>query len=215
MRTFAAIISILFSLNLLAAEPAPLSKSNFTEGKEYVVLATPLMPANPAKIEVVEAFAYPCHACFAFEPTLASWIKKQQPDVAVVKVHVSFRPEWRSYQRGYLTVASLNLKENIHLDIFSAVHVAKKQLTSAQAWADFLVTYGVDKQIVLSKYDSFGISTQMKQADARLKSYGVDSTPTLIVAGKYKVSNKLKSYDEVVNVAQFLVDKVRAERGQR
>ncbi|MES2826392.1 MAG: thiol:disulfide interchange protein DsbA/DsbL [Pseudomonadota bacterium] len=214
MRIFAAMISILVSLNVLAAEPAVSSKANYTEGKDYVVLASPLMPADPTKIEVVEAFAYPCHACFSFEPTLASWIKKQQPDVAFVKVHVSFRPEWRNYQRGYLTLASLNLKENVHLDIFSAIHVQKKQLTSAQAWADFLAIYGVDKQTVLSKYDSFGISTQMKQADARLKSFGVDSTPTLIVAGKYKVSNKLNSHDEVVNVAQFLVDKVRAERAR-
>lgn len=214
MRTFSAILSVLFSLSALAAEPVTSSKNNYTEGKEYVVLTSQITPADPARIEVLEAFAYPCHACFSFEPILASWIKNQQPDVTFVKSHVSFRPEWRHYQRGYLTVASLNLKENIHLDIFSAVHVAKKQLTNAQAWADFLATYGVDKQTVLSKYDSFGISTQMKQADARLKSYGVDSTPTLIVAGKYKVSNKLNSHDEVLNVAQFLVDKVRAERAR-
>lgn len=212
MRIFAAITGILFSLTALAAEPVLSPKAKFVEGKDYVVLAEPVRKADPTKIEVAEAFAYPCEACFNFEPILANWVKQQQPDVVFVKLHASFRGEWKPYQRGYLTVLSLNLKENIHMGIFGAIHIERKALNTAQAWADFLAAYGVDKQTVISKYDSFGISTQMKQADARIKSYTVDSTPTLIVDGKYKVNNRLNSYAEVLKVTQFLVDKIRAER---
>lgn len=212
MRIFAAMTGILFSLTVLAAEPAPSPVSIYVEGKDYVILAEPLKTTGATKIEVIEAFAYPCDACFNFEPIFESWIKKQQPDVVIVRSPVSFHPTWTPYQRGYYTVQGLNLKEDINMDIFNAIHVQHKELNSAQAWADFLATYGVDKKTVIKKYDSLSVTSQIQQADARTADYKVDSTPTLIVEGKYKVSNHLSSYDEVLKVTQFLVDKVRAER---
>src|SRR6187402_2111141 len=165
MRIFMAITSVLISLSVLA-EPAPPAAGNYIEGKDYTVLAEPLRTADPSKIEVAEAFAYPCHACFNFEPIVSAWIKKQQADVALVKTHVSFRAEWKPYQRGFYTVANLKLKESLTMEIFNAIHRDNKELNNAQAWADLLATYGVDKQAVLSTYDSFAVTSQMKQADA-------------------------------------------------
>lgn len=211
MRKFMAILSALISLSVAAEPAAPVIK-NYSEGKDYTVLAEPLRTADSSKIEVGEAFAYPCHACFNFEPTFATWIKTQEPDVVIAKTHVSFRPEWTPYQRGYYTVLSLKLKQNLTMDIFNAIHRDHHELNDAQAWAELLADYGVDKQTVINTYDSFAVSSQMKQADARTAGYRVDSTPTIIVEGKYKVSNKLGSYDEMLNVTQFLVNKARAER---
>lgn len=214
MRIFMATTSLLISLSVLAAEPVPPAAGNYTEGKDYTVLAEPLRTADPSKIEVAEAFAFPCHACFNFEPEFSAWVKKQQADVALVKTHVSFRPEWKPYQRGFYTLLSLKLKENHIMDIFNAIHNDNKELDTAQDWADLLATYGVDKQLAISTYDSFAVSSQIKQADARTAGYRVDSTPTVIVEGKYKVSNKLSSYEDVLKVTQFLVDKARAERAR-
>ena len=36
--------------------------------------------------------------------------------------------------------------------------------------------------------NSFAVNTKMKRADAPIKAYGVDSTPTLIVNGKYRIT---------------------------
>lgn len=210
MKAFLA--SMFFFTLLIAGYSSAESKPVYVEGKDFVVLAEPVRTTDPTKIEVAEAFAYPCHACFSFEPALESWIKSQSNDIVFVKSHVSFRPEWVPYQRGYYTVLSLKLKNNIDMDIFKEIHVNRNELNTDQAWANFLANYGVEKEKVIGVYNSFGVSSQMKQADARNNGFKITSTPTLIIDGRYKVGDNLKSYEQVLEVAQFLVDKVRAEK---
>lgn len=210
MKTFLA--SLVFFTLLIAGFSNAESKPAYVEGKDFVVLAVPVRTTDPSKIEVAEAFAYPCHACFSFEPLLESWVKSQLNDVVLVKNHVSFRPDWVPYQRGYYTVMSLKLKNNIDMDIFKEIHIKRNELNTAQAWANFLANYGVEKEKVIGVYNSFGVSSQMKQADARNNGFKITSTPTLVIDGKYKVGDNLKSYEQVLDVARFLVDKVRAEK---
>jgi thiol:disulfide interchange protein DsbA len=83
-------------------------------------------------------------------------------------------------------------------------------VSGAQDWADFLALYGVDKQKTLSTYNSFGVNSQMKQADARGRDFKIPSTPALIVDGRFRIT--AANHDEMLKVAQFLVEKVRAER---
>ena len=55
---------------------------------------------------------------------------------------------------------------------------------------------------------SFAINTKMKRADAMLKAYGVDSTPTLIVNGKYRLTTQSAGgVDKIVPLIQFLLAK--------
>ncbi|HCS64719.1 MAG TPA: disulfide bond formation protein DsbA [Cellvibrio sp.] len=189
-----------------------LSNTDYIEGKDYSILSEPVRVSDPSKIEVAEAFAYPCHACFNFEPLLEVWVKGQSTDVKFVRSHVSFRSEWLPYQRGYYTLLSLNLNKNIDMDIFNEIHIKHSEMNNAQSWANFLSAYGVEKQKVINAYDSFGVDSQIKQADARNNGYKITSTPTLVVDGRYKVSNNQKSYEESLKVAQFLVNKVRKEK---
>jgi thiol:disulfide interchange protein DsbA len=51
----------------------------------------------------------------------------------------------------------------------------------------------------------------MKRADALMKAYGVDSTPTLIVNGKYRLTaSSAGGLDQVVELVKFLIDKEAA-----
>lgn len=198
----------IFMAGFACAESSPA----YIEGKDFVVLAEPIRTSDPSRIEVTEAFAYPCHACFNFEPKLHSWVESQPEDVVFVRSHVTFRPEWVPYQRGYYTVLSLKLEKNIDMDIFEEIHVKHNELNTAELWAIFLEKHGIEKEKSISVYNSFGVSSKMKQADARNNGFKISSTPTLIIDGKYKVSGSLKSYEQVLEVAQFLVNKVRTER---
>ena len=48
----------------------------------------------------------------------------------------------------------------------------------------------------------------MKRADAMLKAYGVDSTPTLVVNGKYRLTvASAGGVDKVIPLVKFLVEK--------
>lgn len=207
MRMFAALIGLVIGFSFSATSIA----AAYTEGKEYVLLGESVRPANPAKIEVAEFFSYACPSCYKFEPHLQAWVKKLPADVTLVQTHVSFnRSDWANYQRGYYTILSLGVKDKAQEAVFNSIYITKKNLSSAQDWADFLSLYGVDKQKTLSTYNSFGVNSQIKQAEARSRDFKISSTPALIVDGRFRVA--VANHEEMVKVAQFLVDKVRAER---
>jgi thiol:disulfide interchange protein DsbA len=204
---FAALVGLVVGFSVAATSVA----AGYVEGKDYVVLAERIVPANANKIEVAEFFSYACQHCYKFEPTLQAWAKKLPSDVVLVQTHVSFnRPDWANYQRGYYTILSLGVKDKVQEAIFNSIYVANKNVSGAQAWADFLSLYGVDKQKTLSTYNSFGVNSQIKQAEARTRDFKIPSTPAVIVDGRFRVA--VANHEEMVKVAQFLVDKVRAER---
>ena len=77
----------------------------------------------------------------------------------------------------------------------------------AKAFAKF----GVKAEDFSATASSFAINTKMKRADALMKAYGVDSTPTLIVNGKYRLTaSSAGGLDQVVQLVKFLVDKESA-----
>lgn len=214
MRSFIALTSMFFSLTAFAADTPPVSdKTSFTQGKEYELIAEPVRPLDSSKIEVTEVFAYTCPHCMHFEPLLEAWEKKQPSDVKLVQIHTMWSSQMEPYQRGFYTLVTLKIKDKVQLAVFDAIHTQRKELTGAQAWADLLAPYGVDKKAVLSTYDSFGVTSQIKQADARVRGYKITGTPELVVDGKYRISSSMAgSQEAMLKVAQFLVDKIRAER---
>lgn len=206
MRVFAALTGLILSFSVAAVS----ADTSYSEGKDYAVIAEPVRPADATKIEVAEAFSFLCSHCYHFDPLLQAWTKKQPADVVLVQTHASFNHNWPIYQRGFYTMLSLGVKDKAQEGVFNSIYVAKKELLTAEAWADFLSLYGVDKQKTISTYNSFGVNSQIKQADNRVRDFKIASTPTLIVDGRFRVL--ASKHEEMLKVAQFLVDKVRAER---
>lgn len=222
MRIFATLIGLFFSLSVFAATSnSPVTSTaattGYVEDKDYTLLAEVVRPVDPTKIEVSEVFSYTCPHCMHFEPILEAWAKKQPADVNVVQIHTSWRDDMEPYQRGFYTAVTLKIKDKVQMAVFNAVHNEHKDFTTAQAWADFLSAYGVDKKTVLNTYDSFGVTSQIKQADARTRGYKTTGTPEIVVDGKYRVSTRTSggTQEDMLKVTQFLIDKIRAERAHR
>ena len=208
MRFMVALFAILFSLAACAEKSA---QEQYVAGEHYVVLDQPVRTSDPAKIEVAEVFSYHCGHCFSFEPSLHAWAKKQPADVVVVQSHAIWNPQMEVLARGYYTMLALNLKDKAHGAVFNAIHLENKTFTTPEQWADFLATYGVAKDSVLKTFNSFGVTSQVKQADARARGYGVTGTPEMVVNGKYRVTAKLSGgQGEMLKVADFLIEKERA-----
>jgi len=204
---FAALIGLVVSFSVATTSFAV----GYTEGKEYIVLAERVVPKDPSKIEVAEFFSYACPHCYKFEPLLQAWAKKLPADVTLVQTHVSFnRPDWANYQRGYYTILSLGVKEKVQDAVFNSIYIAHKNLGGAQDWADFLSLYDVDKHKTLNTFNSFGVNSQVKQAEARTRDLKIPSTPAVVVDGRFRVA--VADQQEMLKVAQFLVERVRAER---
>lgn len=212
MRILVALLGLVFSLSACAQD----ASSEYQEGKHYEVLDQAVRTTDPSKIEVAEVFAYSCSHCFDFEPLLHAWEKKQSADVYLAQTHALWNPQMEPLVRGYYTSIALKVKDKTHMAIFNALHLERKQLVTAEQWADFFSAYGVDRAKALSTFNSFGVTSQIKQAEARARGYKVTSTPEMVVEGKYRVSSRLAGgHAEMLKVVDFLVAKSRAERGTK
>lgn len=209
MRILVALLGLMVSLSACAQGKS----DEYQEGKHYILLEQPVRTADPSKIEVAEVFAYSCPHCFHFEPLLHAWEQKQPADVYLLQTHAMWNPQMEPLIRGYYTSVTLKIKEKTHMAVFNALHMEHKSLNSAEQWADFFAIYGVDKAKAISTYNSFGVTSQIKQAEARARGYKVTGTPEMVVNGKYRISSRLTGgHEEMLKVVDFLVEKERAAK---
>lgn len=204
----AALFALLTPLVAGAAD-AP----RFQEGEHYIRLEQPVRTRNPAKIEVVELFSYGCPHCYSFEKPVEAWLQKQKDDVDFWRSPVIWGELATLQARAYFTARALGVLDRVHTPFFEAVHVHKRALNSREAIRKLFVEYGVDGAKFDKTFDSFGVDSQINQANARALSYGTQATPELVVAGKYRITGRgLRSNAEMLEVVDFLVEKERAAR---
>jgi thiol:disulfide interchange protein DsbA len=108
----------------------------------------------------------------------------------------------------------LNILDDVHEPIFNALNIEGKRLANEKSLGAFFSDFGVDADTFKKTYNSFGIVSQVKQANARARAYGIQGTPEIIVDGKYRVSSSLAGSQEgMLKVTDFLVEKIRKEKG--
>jgi len=222
MRRFTA---PLFGLLVLAIAVTAQAAPTWTEGKHYVPVAPAQHTNVPAgKVEVMEVFSYGCPACAQFSP-IAQRLKKSLPaNAQMVYLPASFNPseDWPMFQRAYFAAQALGVAERTHDGMFDAVwkdgelaisdpttHRLKKPLPSIEDAARYYARVaGVKPETFVAAANSFAVDVKMKSADDYVRAARVDSTPTIIVNGKYRVkAESLASYDELIELVKFLVAK--------
>ena len=75
--TFAGIAGVTAAgLATLSLPARAQSASDYTAGKDYMVLRKPVATSAPAgKVEVIEFFGYWCPHCNTFDPEFNAWMK--------------------------------------------------------------------------------------------------------------------------------------------
>ena len=67
---------------------------------------------------------------------------------------------------------------------------------------------GVTADQFVQAAKSFSVEARMKQSDGLVKAYQVSGTPTLVVAGKYRIENSLLSgNNDFIDLIRFLIQK--------
>lgn len=200
----------------------------WVEGKNYFLIDPAQPTSHPGKIEVTEVFSYGCPACNGFHSTVDQ-IAKSLPSNAVMNyLAASFRPDenWPMYQRAFYAAQALGVVDKTHDAMYDAVwksgelstyNLKASGLKPHDAWptiedaAKFYAKYGVDPKEFVAVANSFSVNTQMKRADDLMKAYGVESTPTMIVNGKYRfTASDAGGYAQSIELTQWLVSKEAA-----
>lgn len=210
MKQFAWIWSMLILLSGMAMAQSGVER--FQAGTHYF----PILPAQPTasgdKIEVIEIFSYACGACAAFEPTAKGWRDRKPADVQFTLLPMQYNPTWAMFARGYYAAQALGVAERVHQALFDAVHVKRSVKTLADV-AKVYAQYGTTEPKFMAAAKSFGVEMKLNRAKQIAPRYQVEGTPTLIVAGKYRVTTaSAGSYAGMFDVVDFLIAKERAAR---
>jgi thiol:disulfide interchange protein DsbA len=213
-------VAVLFGLAVLPLAHA--QALQYEAGKQYF-LVEPSQPTTTGdKIEVLEVFSYACPACNAFQ-TIANKIKSDLPaNAQMAYLPAAFRTDedWPVFQRAFFAAQALGLVEKTHDAMFDAVwkegslkindpvtHKLVQPMPTIDDVAKFYAKYGVKAEEFVGTANSFAVNAKIKRADAQVKAYGVDSTPTIIVNGKYRLTaQSAGGWDKVPALVTYLID---------
>ena len=212
-RMFAWLLLLILPLTA-CAQQAPAGP--LQAGVDYEVLQQGQRWQAPnGKIEVVEVFAYWCPHCADFQPMVDAWKKKMPADVSFSYVPAAFDPE-DAYARAYFAAESAKALAKTHQGLFDAIH-EDGLLPRSNATIDEIGTWfgqrGLKRERMVATMRSKEVTARMARAYDFLKANRVQSTPTLIVNGKYVV--RARALEDRLRVVDGLIALERAAAKKR
>ena len=183
---------------------------------DYTILATPQPVYAPikGKIEVAEVFSYACGACASANSAVSAWNKTKAPDVNFVYVHsVVQGGAWERFARGFFAADIKKIQARSHDAVFQAVFVDQSLSNNAslEDIAKFYSKFGVSSAQMLAIMNSPSINAKLNRSKQFSLRTGANTTPTIIVAGKYKLNaTREGGFPGMMKTVDFLVAKERA-----
>ena len=209
----ATLVLILTGVVSLFIAAVTVAEDRWVEGQHYKTLTQPVAVGRGSDVVVTEFFWYGCGHCYTFEPMLTAW-GKQLPEGAVLQPSPAvWNDSMRIHAKAYYLTEALGVKETLHPVIFDAMHVDRKRLVSRLELRDLFEENGVDPEKFDKAFDSFGVDSQVRQADSRARSAKISGTPSVMVAGKYLIETRSAGgQTNMLEIAHFLVEKELAAR---
>lgn len=203
------ILSLVAGFTLAAG--AALAKP-FEEGLQYV----PVNPQPPVgsgnEVEVVEFFWYGCNHCNDFEPVVSKWAAQLPENVKFVQIPVMFGGPADLHAQVYYALEGIGELDRIHEKLFHVINVEGRKLRSRDEVDAFLEANGVDMDKYREAMTSFSVAAKVNRARALMRRYGIRGVPALVVDARYRSGTGFKSYEEMTEVVDYVVDKVLAQR---
>lgn len=204
---------VLLALSPLAcsAQEGPM---RYIEGEQYTKVRKVDEPQDPSKITVTEIFWYGCGHCYAFEPHIRRYAENAPGDVVFERVPTALgRAVGELHSRAYYTAEQLGVERQFTPKMFAAMHDRRLPMSTEAAIGSLFTQLGIDEAEFRSTFEGFAVDSLVRRAEMQNREWGVSSTPTVVVGGKYLTSPAMANgAEEAIEVIRFLVDKVRAER---
>jgi protein dithiol oxidoreductase (disulfide-forming) len=211
------LLAAIATLRAAAQPPA------FAEGRDYVTLRQAQRTnVAPGKIEVLEVFSYGCPVCNSFQPTM-ELLKKSLPanaQLAYLPAAFNKAEDWPMFQRAWFAAQALGIADRTHQQMFDAVwktgelatvdaqnRLKSPQPSIEQAARAYARWTGVKEADFLAMARSFTVDGKMRAADQQVLAMQVPGTPCLIVNGRYRIADSIRSATQLIPLVRFLVEK--------
>lgn len=206
---------LVLALSPLACSAADTSK--YEEGKHYRRVREVQAPVDAKRITVEEFFWYGCPHCYEFDPKISAWVKARPADVDFRRVPNTLgRPEGVLHAKAFYAAETLNVLDKMHGVLFDSIHKNNQPLgNEALIGAAFNRATGIMPDVVIGTLKGFAVDAQFRRSEQLSRDYGITSVPVLVIGGKYTTSATMAGgYDAMLKVTDYLVAKVRKERGK-
>lgn len=185
-------------------------KERFIAGEHFIVLDSPVGTRDSSKIEVVEMFSYGCPHCYEFEPLIRDWSSKQAGDIDFSFVPAIWNKPMELYARAFLVAHALNVVDEIHQPLFTAIVIEQRSIKDESDLAEFFAVRGVDRDAFTGTFNSMLVDMQVKQIAERVRRYSPAGVPEIVVNGKYRVDRmRAGGQSQMLDVVDFLIEKER------
>lgn len=156
------------------------------EGEHYREITPP--EGTPRGLEVVEYFSYACVHCRNFDPLIDDWSSTLPEGVRFRRAHVAFSPGVALLARAHVALEQEGALADNHERIFRALHDRNRQFPTAEALADYVDGFGIDRERFLTAVRSPRVARIVAEDDQAFRDSTLVSVPSLTVAGKYVIN---------------------------
>ena len=206
-----------------SSQPIILAQSNLLTEREWefkesehfmrLVPAQPII-GGPDKIEVTEFFYYGCIHCMTFEPYINEWKKDMPDNVRFERIPALWNPLLNLHGQMFFTKEILTengkLKdpEGFRARVFREWHNRKNYMASEDAIKEIFLEFGVSEDDFDKTFKSFQVAQKLNLARDLARRYGISSTPTMVVNGKYRTgAGEAGSYPKLMRVIDELIER--------
>ena len=184
---------------------------DWVAGEHYDVISPAIRGTQTDKIEVTEFFWYGCGHCYNFEPQVVQWKKTLADDVIVKGSPAMWNALMEVHAKAFYAAEVLGVLDKVHMPLFQAINVDRKRLSDEDELADLFAANGVSREDFSKAFNSFGVGSQVRQANARARAAKITGTPEMMVAGKYRITTrKAGGQANMLKIADFLIAQERA-----
>jgi thiol:disulfide interchange protein DsbA len=209
----------------IIAAPALSASGPWVEGQHYFMIdAAQASSPSEAAPAITEIFSYGCPFCAQFSPTAHQLQASLPAKAQFAYVPASFIPseDWPMFQRAYCTAQLLGIADQTHDAIFDAVwksgelaisdpathRLKRPPPTIEDAARVYSRLTGISVDTFMGTAHSFAVDAKMHAADSLIQAYRVDSTPSIVVYGKYRVNmESVHTTPELIDLVKWLVAK--------
>lgn len=202
--------TLLFTV--LTATVAFSAQAEAVLGKDYVVRDQPLLSVSGKdKIEVTEFFGYFCPHCRHFDPMIRAQEKRFASDTVLRTEHVVWQPQMLVLARLAAAVHQAGVTDQANPAIYDAMVEKRLNLADDATLKDWLQQQPFGAK-VLAAYNMPNAARAADEMQQLTRQYGIQSTPTVIVDGKYQLLFP-NGFEAGIQTMNELIAKARAERG--